>query len=150
MKTILSLIAAGFFFSAVVIAQAARTASSSRAAIDAGNQAWIDGVKSGNVALISATYSEDAVNCEPTGECVRGRLQIERNMAIQLAALGQARSATVKTWGSSEHGSFVYEWGQAEAVFKNGKVLVERYLTAWQRQPDGSWKIFRNMVIPDK
>jgi len=52
--------------------------------------------------------------------------------------------------GSSQQGSFVYEWGQAEATFGDGKTLVEKYLTAWQRQPDGSWKIFRNMVIPEK
>jgi ketosteroid isomerase-like protein len=56
----------------------------------------------------------------------------------------------VKTWGSTEQGGFVYEWGVAEATFGGGKKLVERYLTAWQKQPDGTWKIFRNMVIPDK
>jgi ketosteroid isomerase-like protein len=56
----------------------------------------------------------------------------------------------VKTWGSTEQGGFVYEWGEAEATFGGGKKLVERYLTAWQKQPDGTWKIFRNMVIPDK
>jgi ketosteroid isomerase-like protein len=71
-------------------------------------------------------------------------------MTTQLESLGRARSAAVKTWGSTEQGSFVYEWGEAEATFGGGKRLVERYLTAWQEQPDGTWKIFRNMVLPDK
>jgi len=71
-------------------------------------------------------------------------------MRTQLANFGRARSAMVKTWGSSQQGNFAYEWGQAEATFMSGKHLVERYLTAWQKQPDGSWKIFRNLVIPEK
>jgi len=51
--------------------------------------------------------------------------------------------------GSVQQGSFVYEWGRAEASFANGNNVVDRYLTVWHRQSDGSWKIFRNMVIPD-
>jgi len=43
-----------------------------------------------------------------------------------------------------------YEWGRAEATFDGGKSLVDKYLTVWQNQADGSWKIFRNLVIPDK
>src|ERR1700749_2850275 len=73
---------------------------SARAAIDAGNQAWIDGIKAGDIQRIAATYTEDAVDCGPTGECIRGRLPIERHMTSQLESLGRARSASVKTWGS--------------------------------------------------
>ena len=107
-------------------------AALARAGIDAGNQAWIDGVKTGNIALITATYAEDAVDCGPTGECFRGRLQIERHMRTQLTSLGRARAAAVKTWGSSQQGNFVYEWGRAEATFDGGKSLVDKYLTVWQ------------------
>ncbi len=128
-------------------AQSATAAA--RAAIDAGNQAWVDGVKAGDVQRILATYTPDAVDCGPTGECERGLKQIEQHMTSQLASLGRARSAHVTTWGSSQHGNFVYEWGQAEAEFEGGKKLMDKYLTVWQHGPDGSWKIFRNMVIPD-
>jgi ketosteroid isomerase-like protein len=107
-------------------------------------------VKTGNTALIIATYADDAVDCGPSGECVRGRLEIERHMKTQLATLGLARSAAVASAGSTQQGDFAYEWGEAEATYAGGKKLVEKYLTAWQRQADGSWKIFRNMVIPDK
>jgi len=128
-------------------AQSATAAA--RAAIDAGNQAWVEGVKAGDVKRILATYTNDAVDCGPAGVCFRGLQQIEQHMTAQVASLGRARSAHVTTWGSSQHGNFVYEWGQAEAVFEGGKKLVDKYLTVWQHQPDGSWKIFRNMVIPD-
>jgi uncharacterized protein (TIGR02246 family) len=149
-KTLRSFIIAGGLVAAAMLIQGQTPTASARGAIDAGNQAWIDGIKAGDMQRIAATYTEDAVDCGRTGECIRGRSQIERHMTAQLESLGQARSAAVKTQGSTEQGSFVYEWGEAEATFSGGKRLVERYLTAWRAQPDGTWKIFRNMVIPDK
>jgi ketosteroid isomerase-like protein len=150
MKILMSMLAASSVFSASLIEQSGTASVSSQAGINAGNQAWIDGLKTGDFSLISATYAEDAVDCNPTGECIRGRSEIERDMRAQLASRGRAHSAAVKSLGSSRQGNFVYEWGQAEATFDDGKKLVEKYLTVWQREPDGSWKIFRNMVIPDK
>jgi hypothetical protein len=67
-----------------------------------------------------------------------------------MTKLGKADTASVSSIGSVEQGLFVYEWGQAEAHFPGGTRIVARYLTAWQEQPDGTWKIFRNLVIPDK
>jgi ketosteroid isomerase-like protein len=119
-----------------------------RRQINAGNQAWIDGMKQGNVSLIAATYAPDAVDCSPNGTCIRGRSVIEAHMKEEMAKLGKAQSASVISIGSVQQGHFVYEWGQAEAGFANGRKIMDRYLTAWQEQPDGAWKIFRNLVIP--
>ena len=124
--------------------------SSARRQIDAGNQAWIDGMKQGKVALIAATYTPDAVDCSPAGDCIRGRSAIEKHMKEEMARLGRADSASVTSIGSVQQGRFIYEWGQAEAHFPDGKKIVDRYLTAWHEQPDGAWKIFRNLVIPQK
>jgi ketosteroid isomerase-like protein len=148
MKTLRSFITAVGLVSPTILMPGQTPTASAKAAIDAGNQAWIDGIKAGDVKRITATYAEDAVDCGRTGECVRGRFQIERHMTTQLESLGRARSAAVETQGSTEQGSFIYEWGEAEATFAGGKRLVERYLTAWHKQPDGTWKIYRNMVLP--
>ena len=150
MKSLISAIAVCSLASAAGMAQSGTVPDSTRAQIDAGNQAWIDGVRTGNVPLIIATYAVDAVDCGPTGECTTGRPQIEQHMTTQLANFGLAHSASVTTWGTSQQGNFVYEWGQAEATFGGDKSLVEKYLTVWRLETDGSWKIFRNMVIPDK
>jgi ketosteroid isomerase-like protein len=134
--------------STACIAQSKAIDAAARKQIDAGNQAWIDGMKQGQVAVIAATYTADAVDCGPGGECTRGRTAIEEHIKAEMATLGRASSAVVTSIGSVQQGSFVYEWGQAEAHFPGGKVIVDRYLTAWQEQADGSWKIFRNLVIP--
>lgn len=129
-------------------AQTTPTSASARAGIDAGNQAWIDGVKAGDVARIIATYAEHSIDCGPTGPCIEGRSAIERHMKANLVQFGRATSASVASWGSTQTGDFVYEWGQAQATFPNNRKITDKYLTVWQRQPDGSWKIFRNLVIP--
>lgn len=149
MKRLMVLIALSLTGPVLMEAQSSAPVTA-RAGINAGNQAWIDGVKTGNIDMIIATYAEDAVDCGPAGDCFRGRAQIEQHMKTGLAALGRAHKASVQSWGMTERGNFAYEWGQAEATYDGEKHLVDKYLTVWQRQSDGSWKIFRNMVIPEK
>jgi uncharacterized protein (TIGR02246 family) len=118
------------------------------AGIQAGNQAWIDGMKRGDAKVIAATYAEDGLDCGASGECTQGRAAIEKYLQDRVAKLGRATEATVTSRGSVQQGDFVYEWGEAEAHFADGNRLSGRYLTVWRRQPAGEWKIFRNMKIP--
>jgi ketosteroid isomerase-like protein len=136
--------------SSTCLAQSKPIESAARRQIDAGNQAWIDGMKQGNVGLIAATYTSDAVDCSPEGDCVRGRTAIEEHMKEEMTKNGKAESASVTSSGSVQQGRFVYEWGQAEASFPKGQKVVDRYLTAWRKEPNGTWKIFRNLVIPNR
>ena len=145
-----SFLLAAFLLSLTALAQTTPTSPSARAGIDAGNQAWIDGVKASDVARIIATYAEQSVDCGPTGACIAGRSAIEQHMKSEFAKLGRATSASVASWGSTQSGDFVYEWGQAQATFANSSRITDKYVTVWQRQPNGSWKIFRNLVIPEK
>jgi ketosteroid isomerase-like protein len=110
----------------------------------------VDAMKQGNVALLVPGNTEDAVDCSPEGHCIRGRSALEEHMKEEMAKLGKADSASVNSIGSVQQGRYVYEWGEAKAQFANGKSIVDRYLTVWQKQPDGSWKLFRNLVIPNK
>ena len=137
-----------FSASAFLFAQTRPVEAGARSGIDAGNQAWIDGMRRGDAGIIAATYTGDAVDCSPEGTCVRGRSAIEAHLKKEISELGKAQSASVASAGSVQQGRYVYEWGQAEASFPNGKKIVDRYLTAWRREPNGSWRIFRNLVIP--
>jgi uncharacterized protein (TIGR02246 family) len=116
--------------------------------INEGNQAWVSGMKSGDVAKIAATYASDALDCGATGECLKGRAAIESAMKARVAKMGRATAASVMSLGSVQRGNFVYEWGSATATFADGKKIEGPYLTVWEKQKDGSWKIFRNMALP--
>jgi ketosteroid isomerase-like protein len=95
--------------SSTCLAQSKPIESAARRQIDAGNQAWIEGMKQGNVGLITATYTSDAVDCSPEGDCVRGRTAIEEHMKEEMAKFGKAESASVTSSGSVQQGRFVYE-----------------------------------------
>jgi ketosteroid isomerase-like protein len=139
----------GVLCSAIGMAQTGAIDPAARKDIDAGNQAWVTGMKEGRAELIAATYGENAVDCATSGECVKGRAAIEDFMRARIATLGRAISASATSLGSVQQGDFVYEWGRSEVSFANGQKTAHRYLTVWQRQPGGAWKIFRNMPIPD-
>lgn len=126
-----------------------RVDPAARKEIDAGNQAWVEGMKTGSMAGVIASYAEDAVDCSPAGDCVQGRDAIAQFMNERIAKMGKATSALVSSAGSVQQGDFVYEWGRARAEFRGHRTIAGRYLTAWRRQPDGSWKIFRNISIPN-
>jgi len=132
------------------LAQTKLIDSDARQQIDAGNQQWVDAMKQGNAAMLVPGNTEDAVDCSPGGECIRGRSAIGEHMKEEISKLGKADSASVVSVGSVQQGRYVYEWGEAKAHFSNGKSVVDKYLTVWQRQPDGAWKVFRNLVIPNR
>jgi len=138
-----------FLLSTARLAHAQTVEPAARKGIDAGNQAWVDGMKRAEATPIVATYEDNAIGCGPAGECLTGRAAIEQHIKERFALWGRAKSAQVASIGAVQQGDFVYEWGRAEAAFENGNSVVDRYLTVWRREENGSWKIFRNMVIPD-
>ena len=134
----------------VCLAQSKPIDPEARRQIDAGNQQWVDAMKQGNAALLASGNAEGAVDCGPEGSCIRGRSALNEQAKADVAKLGRADSDSVVSVGSVQQGRYVYEWGLAKAHFMNGKSIMDRYLTVWQNQPDGTWKVFRNLVIPKK
>lgn len=137
-------------FCSTCMAQGKPIDPDARQQIDAGNQQWIDAMKSGNSAMLAPGNTVDTVDCSPEGNCIRGRAALDEHTKKEMAELGKADSASVISSGAVQQGRYVYEWGEARAHFSNGKDIVDRYLTVWQKQPDGTWKIFRNLVIPTR
>ena len=118
--------------------------------IDAGNQAWVDGMKSGDIAAVAASFAEDALSCGPSGECEKGRAAIEASLKARVAKMGRAVSATVTSEGSVQQGDFVYEWGESWATYPGGGKRGGHYLTVWERERDGKWRIYRNLGLPQE
>jgi ketosteroid isomerase-like protein len=115
--------------------------------VKAGNQEWIDGMKSGDIVQITRAYANDAVNCSAAGECVRGIAEIRKQIGTRIAGLGKAISGSVTSDGLVPNGDLAYEWGRSTARFKD-RSISGRFVTIWKKQPDGSWKIIRNLSLP--
>jgi ketosteroid isomerase-like protein len=119
-----------------------------QSAVAAGNQAWIDGMRSGDGNLVAGAYATDAVNCTADGQCVSGAYAIASQLRSRFASFGRAQTANVTTSSLVRDRDLAYEWGYAEAMFGGGRNIRGRYLTVWQRQPGGGWKILRNLSLP--
>jgi ketosteroid isomerase-like protein len=48
----------------------------------------------------------------------------------------------------SRGGKLGYTWGRYHSVF-NGKARQGTYMTVWERQPDGTWKVLFDTGDPD-
>jgi ketosteroid isomerase-like protein len=118
------------------------------AAIRDGNNAWIAGMKSGDPERATAPYAADVLDCGPKGDCVNGREAVVAKFKARFAKSGAAKSASVRSAGHTRDGEFAYEWGAADFTDADGKTYTGRFLTVWRHEPDGSWKICRNIVLP--
>ena len=143
-----SILTVALLCSSACLAQSKPVDADARKQIDAGNEQWVDAMKRGDAALLAPGNADGAVDCSSEGHCTEGRPALDKQAREQMATSGKADSASVISVGAVQQGRYVYEWGEARAHFPSGKSIVDRYLTVWQKQTDGTWKVFRNMVIP--
>ena len=120
-------------------------------AIEKANSEFEVAIKSGATATIGAPYMEDGVFLGFDGTCTRGRAEIENMYRARFERVGFASSAKIISKELVVDGDLAYESGYGEISYvKEGKTSTSggRFLTIWQRQTDGNWKILRNVVLP--
>jgi uncharacterized protein (TIGR02246 family) len=125
-----------------------------RRAIEAGNATWEKAFRTLDAAAIASTFDGEGVNIGVDGACTKGRSAIEEMMRSYLERSGPAKSTRVIIGDIVLDGDLAYEWGHSEFHFagKPGgpKARIGRYLAVWKHQPDGGWKLFRNLGLPER
>lgn len=104
-----------------------------------------------DVASIVAPYTADAVFVLPDGTALKGRAQIELLYRDRFAKSGPALETRIESQQLMIDGDVAYERGRGSITRRvDGQRVTDwaRFLTVWQRQPDGGWKILRNVVLP--
>ncbi len=104
-----------------------------------------------DAATIAEPYVADAVFVSPDGTATRGRAAIEQLYRDRFAKSGPALQTKIVSEELMLDGDFAYERGRGSITRRVREERVTdwaRFLTVWQRQPDGAWKIFRNIVLP--
>lgn len=120
-------------------------------AIEKANSEFIVAMKAGDAATIAAPYTEDASFITIDGACIHGRTEIEKMYRDRLARSGPVQSTKINSKKLVVDGDLAYESGYGEiGLLKDGKLSINggRFLTVWQRQVNGDWKILRNIVLP--
>jgi uncharacterized protein (TIGR02246 family) len=128
--------------------------ASARPDIDAANAAWLPGLRQHDAAAIAAAYADSGLFVAGAGAVTRGRAAVERMYAARFPRLGEVRGGAVVQDGLAVAGpARVYEWGHAWlelAPATAGAAPVRSggaYLTVWQREADGHWRIARNLAF---
>lgn len=120
-------------------------------AIEKANSEWVVAMKTGDAATIAAPYTEDASFIMIDGTCIKGRTEIEKMYRDRFSRFGVAGSTKIDSKKLVVDNDLAYESGYGEiGLLKDGKLSVKggRFLTVWQRQANGDWKILRNVVLP--
>lgn len=98
-----------------------------------------------------APYTEDAVFVKPDGTSIKGRAAIEQLYRDRFLKSGPALETKIESQQLMVDGDIAYERGRgllARRVNNERVADWARFLTVWQRQADGDWKILRNIVLP--
>ena len=140
-----------FCFASVISAAAKSGDPKLDETIHKANSDWLSAMKTGDAATIAAPYAEDGIFVGADGVCTKGRSEIEKLYLTRFQKAGVAASTKIDSRNVTVDGDLAYESGYGEIGFnKDGKTTTGggRYLTVWQRQADGDWKIIRNIVLP--
>jgi uncharacterized protein (TIGR02246 family) len=117
------------------------------------NAAWKEQMRTGNAAGMASAYEDDGAFVGVDGSCTLGRAEIEKRMRARFEESGLAVDTYVHSRSLVIENELGFEWGDASMTFagKNGSPFTNRggFFTIWRRQPDGSWKIYRNVVLPE-
>jgi len=106
-----------------------------------------------DVAPIIEPYAPDAVFVSIDGTAFRGRAQIEQLYRDRFAKGPPVLESKIESEELMLDGDLAYERGRAAFTrLVDGKRVSDwaRFLTIWQRQPGGDWKILRNIVLADR
>ena len=127
--------------------------ASARPEIEAANAAWLPGLRNRDAQAIVAAYADSGVFVGPNGDAIRGRDAIARLYESRFPLLGTVLGGDVVQGGMKVVDGRIYEWGRAslELSGRNPGDPPRRsggdYLTVWQRDAAGHWRIVRNLAF---
>ena len=123
-----------------------------RQVIDRVNAEWLDAMKRADAVAIAAPYDDAGVFVTATGRSVKGPLAIAALMHERFAKEGRLLDGDIVQDGLTQVGSQIYEWGHVDLRLQRGAErptqVKGRYLTVWNQDADGRWKILRNLSLP--
>jgi uncharacterized protein (TIGR02246 family) len=133
---------------APAFAPAPDEATSARAAIDSMYAGFLAALERGDAATAASIYAEDAVLMSTNDKAWRGRDAVQKGLAGMLSQLSfkepKFTTEDVMLRGDLAVETGAYSWTLQP---KSGKATKDegKYLTVWQRDSAGTWKIIRDI-----
>jgi uncharacterized protein (TIGR02246 family) len=113
-----------------------------RAAVDAGNRAFIAAFLRGDARAVADLYTENAQVIAPGAPVARGRSAIAA--AWQKAMDAGVKDLKLDTADVESSGDLACETGTVRLVAKDGAPTEGRYVVVWKRT-NGKWMLHRDI-----
>lgn len=123
-----------------------------RRAIDQGNAEYTAACAKRDATAFAAIFAPDGARLEHGGQLIEGRSAIEKATASAWANLTGALVVTTDTADVWLIDNLAYESGAYTFTFSatsagEAKRISGHYLTVWKKQPDGRWRIYRDLDV---
>lgn len=119
-----------------------------RRTIEAANARYVDALKRADTTGAAAYYADDAVSLPQNQEARRGHAAIAKGLGEDARAM-RVTDAKFTTEDVMVGGDLAVETGAYDITLQRttGEDIKDngKYITVWKRQPDGSWKIVRDI-----
>ena len=117
------------------------------AAIKAKNDKYIELFNEGKAEQLSQMFTEDALYLNDGFSIIKGRKEIAKQLKMEMSA-GPA-TITLKTVELKSDNRTATEVGVWEVTIKGEKSnekILGNYLVVWQKQSNGQWLIYRDVI----
>jgi uncharacterized protein (TIGR02246 family) len=126
-----------------LVPMAALAKGGARAAIDAGNKAWMAAVEKGDAAAVAAAYTADARLLPPNHDSVSGQKDIRAFFDFMVKS-GTVKKITLETTEVFDGNDTAAEIGKYTVLDGKGQPLdTGKYIVVWKNE-GGKWKLHRD------
>jgi uncharacterized protein (TIGR02246 family) len=120
--------------------------------IDHADSDWLGAMQSRNVERIVEPYDREGMFVTVTGVVIRGRDSIAALYRRRLGAIARIQDGAIVREGvQAVNDTLIYEWGHGGMTFTDTSGAMHKtngpYLTVWRKEPNGTWRIIRNLVF---
>ena len=117
-----------------------------RAFIDSINAKWVEELKNGDSVTIASHYGPGAKILLSNGEPISGNAILSMWGSMVRAGMTDVKFVTTELEGDSD---YLIETGAYEFNDANTKKLVDKgnYVVTWKKQPNGEWKLYRDVGV---